>query len=390
MYKKWTLKEDQYIVNYANIMSAKELAKNLNRPISHIYTRMSQKELKCLGSHMIWSKTEDKKLKQLLNKFVPSEICIILNRSYHSIKGRISKLNLKCNANIKYNTRKQYSHNEEFFSKLTLESCYWAGVWSADGNVYPRNHIIQIHLQFNDIDFLSQLKKVIDFTGNPVSYIRKSDGYKYAKLVICGAQKNIIGLSKNFNITENKTYTLQPPPLKNERFIARYIAGNMDGDGSIYIPSKRQQWNLTFNGTYNLMLWIKNQIKKYVLNIGDPSIHKGHGNGYELKFTGFQVKTILDWLYKDCTINNRLDRKYKKYLQVREFYKNGPRQYTSQFYGVYKEKKTGGFCAEITYKKKKYYIGYFKDEIQAALAYDNKILELQLDKKLNFPVNKVC
>jgi len=48
---------------------------------------------------------------------------------------------------------RKYGLNENSFSKITLESCYWAGFIAADGNIYNKylsielNNIDEKHLQ---------------------------------------------------------------------------------------------------------------------------------------------------------------------------------------------------------------------------------------------------
>jgi len=54
--------------------------------------------------------------------------------------------------------------------------------------------------------------------------------------------------------------------------------------------------------------------------------------------------------------------------------------YKSKYYGVCWHKQRGGFIVQVDGK----YIGYFKNEINAAMNYDNIVKQLNLDKPLNF------
>jgi hypothetical protein len=48
---------------------------------------------------------------------------------------------------------------------------------------------------------------------------------------------------------------------------------------------------------------------------------------------------------------------------------------SSKFIGVYKRKRGGWYCS-IVYKRKRYYIGTFKTEVEAAMAYNETALDL--------------
>ena len=64
-----------------------------------------------------------------------------------------------------------------------------------------------------------------------------------------------------------------------------------------------------------------------------------------------------------------------------------PRVVTQNKYkGVYVQ--GNGFRAQIQMNGKQVYLGYFNNEISAALAYDNKVKEEGLDKELNFKTTK--
>lgn len=63
----------------------------------------------------------------------------------------------------------------------------------------------------------------------------------------------------------------------------------------------------------------------------------------------------------------------------------------SQYKGVTWYEPYKKWVAYVYYKRKRYYAGYFEDEIEAAKAYNKKALEIKGDKaKLNFEPEKVC
>lgn len=63
---------------------------------------------------------------------------------------------------------------------------------------------------------------------------------------------------------------------------------------------------------------------------------------------------------------------------------------TSRYKGVSWFKQTQKWRVEIKYKGKSIHLGYFDDEVTAALMYDAKAFELRGDKaRLNFPHDKI-
>ncbi len=60
----------------------------------------------------------------------------------------------------------------------------------------------------------------------------------------------------------------------------------------------------------------------------------------------------------------------------------------AKYFGVYYEKSSNKYRSFFQYQGKRYNLGYFKDELEAAKAYDEKAFEIMKDeRKLNFPEN---
>jgi hypothetical protein len=271
----------------------------------------------------------------------------------------------------------KHTHDRTFFDSLNSLSCYWAGFIAADGYIYPPNGGIRIALSEKDKKHVGLFKQIIQST-NPVRCFDTSNGYRCAQIDVYGAYECQEALNKIYHITRAKSLTLRPPNLQNEDDIRHFIRGYMDGDGSISYSGSghNNHWTLSFISTKEMLEWIKLQIKMHVPDIGNPSVSPDR-NVFQLIFGGEQVKRILDWLYKDSISEIRLERKYIKYLEVCEFYKN-PRQYGSKYKGVALFKRTGKWISEIKQNGQRFHLGYFKTEKEAALAYNQKAKELGL------------
>lgn len=142
--------------------------------------------------------------------------------------------------------RKMYKINHNYFSKLTVENCYYAGFIAGDGSIRKNNLIIQVQEEDKYIldNFLSSVKST-----NKVRKIKKG------KLATCdhyridiSSSKIIQALKSKFSITERKSLTLISPNLKKNEHKDAYIKGILDADGCIHL-SKKHGLSISFCGT---------------------------------------------------------------------------------------------------------------------------------------------
>lgn len=114
-------------------------------------------------------------------------------------------------------------------------------------------------------------------------------------------------------ITSNKTIKLEgiPEIILHSDYYMHFIRGYFDGDGSIY--NKKEQIGINFTSScFNLL----NQIK-FLLNLHTNKI-ADYKTYYGLNCAGIQKPiSILDKLYKNSDVNNRLERKYQIYKQFK-------------------------------------------------------------------------
>ncbi len=156
----------------------------------------------------------------------------------------------------------RYSHNKNYFTVPNVENSYWAGFLAADGCITHdrKRPKLSIGLSRKDDDHLELFKGAIQYTGMVKYYTAKCDNkvYPTAHLALCGVDQVASDLKQNFCITPRKSLTLQPPlQLDNLRHIIAFIAGYIDGDGSIYTPSDRHcDTSISLVGTKDILQWI--------------------------------------------------------------------------------------------------------------------------------------
>lgn len=201
------------------------------------------------------------------------------------------------------------SIDTRFFKKNDPNSCYWAGFIAADGSI--SGTYLSIELQYPDRQHLRKFQQAIQWNGD----VKDLDPKPAARITI-NHPSITKSLERKFNITERKSHTLQAPSLIREDCIAAFIRGYMDGDGSLYESNGRAF--VSFNGTKNILTWIKRELQQYIESTGNPSVVQ-HGNIYKLTFSGQGCLRILRWLYHNSRAHNRLYRKYRKYQTLKKY-----------------------------------------------------------------------
>lgn len=188
---------------------------------------------------------------------------------------------------------KSYNINEKSFSDIeNIQSCYWAGFIAADGNLRKRGpKELSIMLNIKDLEHLKKFKAFLKFEGEVKIKEYKSTG-KVCRLSI--TNKFIYeDLINNFNITPQKSLTLQPPTKLTKNQSLAFIAGYIDGDGHIatFLTKGRTvpQLKMDILGTENVLNWIKNEF-----NLKDKKLLKLK-NVYRFSVGGNTLtRTILE------------------------------------------------------------------------------------------------
>ena len=195
--------------------------------------------------------------------------------------------------------------NYNYFNDVTLNSAYWAGFIAADGCVLKHN--IKIKLKASDSHHLEKFKSDIEYIGS-VKYgsDMRNGTLTYFSVISFNNYKLVNDLYKIYNITENKSLTLNPPNV-TDQYADSYIKGYFDGDGTIYL--KQNNPIVRFQGSSYVQRWIKQRIDNlYCKNTG--SVFKtGSITRYELNTNA----TKFFMMYMSNIETPALDRKWSKF-----------------------------------------------------------------------------
>jgi hypothetical protein len=249
---------------------------------------------------------------------MPSGIKLNINKDLLEEKYIYERLNLNILANFfftdrntisrylkKYNiprrNNSRYSFNEYFFDSPNIANCYWAGFIAADGciaNKKGKNGVnyLSIGLSIKDKKHLEIFKNDIKFSG-PITIDKKN----ICRLRIF-SQKICDDLYKNFNISQRKTNTLEPPINLTDEQIIAFFAGFVDGDGCICLV--RGMPTLSLIGTKEILEWIKKELRR-ILNLeGSLGIYKTQNFKTKVWYYDLNIYT-----YKDLIkIYNRIEK----------------------------------------------------------------------------------
>lgn len=289
---------------------------------------------------------------------------------------------------------KKYNYDTNYFKEInTEEKAYFLGLLMADGWVSQGKSNWTLGLAMTDKDCIEKFQTALK-TNSPIKLREANikDGVSrkacYFLYITC---KEIIEDLNKLGIIGNKTNRTYIPNIPKE-LIRHFIRGYFDGDGCIYVRKNTKNSNCSCSITSSSQLIIK-QIYNILLNNNIKSFIRQHKPTYSTVNIDNRLESLkfLDYIYKDCSIY--MNRKYNKYLEI----KNKPIRIkntssSSKYFGVSKitqsrikkDKLKKTFTAFIQKNGKSSFIGNFKNEKEAAIAYNNKAIELGFPEwKLN-------
>lgn len=253
---KWKEEEDSVLYtyypqgDYATILSLLP-----NRTKTAITVRATVLGIK--REHFHWTKEEDDYLIKHRGVLPYSEIALNLNRDVSAVTRRVGYMKLPPDSRCRALSNRDYFYNENFFSTVTHNTAYWAGLIASDGNVY--NNTLSISLHKKDADVLERFAEEIEFTG----LIDHGQKDECCRIRLNGAYKLIEDLYSFYNITSCKSLTLQPPNL-DDTLLLSFCVGIIDGDGCVYkLPGENRKSYFLYiaTGSEDFGMGMQNKLK---------------------------------------------------------------------------------------------------------------------------------
>ena len=178
---------------------------------------------------------------------------------------------------------------------------------------------IQLSLSVKDYDHLIKFSKALN-SSYPIN-VYKGKGFgetEYGRIRI--EDKTLFDDLNKHGINTNKSLCEKFPYMIDSKYYIDVIRGIFDADGCISVHKSRHgsdEYEFNINGTKELL----NSIREILGDIGNNKLLQRHpernNNNYTLKHVGNLITyKYMSMLYENAEVY--LERKYKKYLQLKE------------------------------------------------------------------------
>ena len=259
---EWTSGEIQILLDNYETLEDKQISELLLPHKSHKAINIKRFKLGLMKNSK-WTPEDDAVLQANYHKGTDYCCSLLPHHPYESLVTHAQDLGLKVDLRT---VNRLWDYNQNHFTELTLENCYWAGFIAADGCIKDKGGF-SLELAIKDKNHLEKFNKAIEHTGCLREYYYPQEDRKDIHKIclgLTGAQQWVVDLERHFNITPRKTKTLQQPPnLTTEQKIA-FVAGYTDGDGSIGCYGSYGMLHYQVIGGLPLMQYIKDLFDKIV------------------------------------------------------------------------------------------------------------------------------
>lgn len=219
-----------------------------------------------------------------------------------------------------------------YFNNINSSNkAYILGILASDGtitnNIEKGTYTLKLVFNVIDTELLIKIKEEINTQAEVKTYKTKTSlpqgGYcesEMSSLLLCS--KEMVEDVIKYGITPNKSLTLSPNyDLIPKEFWKDFWRGYIDGDGTFGIYSQKKILQLSFVSSKLMAESTKEKILSIFpdFKIGIYKKPGANENTKQVTFTNQQQMLIfLDYIYENSCLY--LERKYKNYLKIKEYY----------------------------------------------------------------------
>ena len=270
--------------------------------MSDLYTITREK-----GGVIAWT---DEQVAYIINKYLNENYTLKqlgkeFNCSYPTIRNLLNKHKIKSRGN-----KQGYPRDEFYFNTIdTEEKAYWLGFLYADGCVHSNNYEISVNI--TDREHVEKFKTAIKAFNHNITEIQDKR-FQNAKTLYQFSirDKQLHQDLIKWGCIPQKSLLINKIPNIPRDYISHFLRGYFDGDGSLHYLRGTNNYRISFVGTKDFLNDIQKELQTNVSLQSNIA-----GKAYVLQIAGRrQVERILNYLYNNSKENNRLNRKYQKYL----------------------------------------------------------------------------
>lgn len=259
------------------------------------------------GGVIAWT---DEQVAYIINKYLNENYTLKqlgkeFNCSYQTIRNLLNKHKIKSRGN-----KQGYPRDEFYFNKIdTEEKAYWLGFLYADGCVHSNNYEISVNI--TDREHVEKFKTAIKAFNHSITEIQDKR-FQNAKTLYQFSikDKQLHQDLIKWGCIPQKSLLINKIPNIPRDYVSHFLRGYFDGDGSLHYLRGTNNYRISFVGTKDFLNDIQKELQTNVSLQSNIA-----GKAYVLQITGRrQVERILNYLYNNSKENNRLNRKYQKYL----------------------------------------------------------------------------
>ncbi len=261
------------------------------------------------------------------NKKSLQDIAELYNVSRVAVYKKLKKfgINQRSKSEARLEAQKQhklsqqfFDINENFFAEWSLEMAYVLGLIITDGCVSKSG---TISLSMNDRELLEKVKKTMS-SEHKIESSKHQEGLYYFHF----ARKKLVADLLNLGIYPRKSLTVKFPDVPQD-FVASFIRGVFDGDGSVMFKKKSKNYPLVTKFCSGSKHFIDNlEIKLQELGMPKRKIYQQktkNGIYHTIVYGHRDSKELFKILYKNTENKLFLERKYNKFLQGLREAENG-------------------------------------------------------------------
>ena len=270
--------------------------------MSDLYTITREK-----GGVIAWT---DEQVAYIINKYLNENYTLKqlgteFNCSYPTIRNLLNKHKIKSRGN-----KQGYPRDEFYFNKIdTEEKAYWLGFLYADGCVHSNNYEISVNI--TDKEHIEKFKAAIKAFNHNITEIQDKR-FQNAKTLYQFSirDKQLHQDLIKWGCIPQKSLLINKIPNIPRDYVSHFLRGYFDGDGSLHYLRGTNNYRISFVGTKDFLNDIQKELQTNVSLQSNIA-----GKTYVLQIAGRrQIERILNYLYNNSKENNRLNRKYQKYL----------------------------------------------------------------------------